>query len=322
MKKIALEEAMIQPGTIEMVPDHMNHPEFKDNLDGLLEIGEARIADMDANEIAVSVLSVTTPGLQGLVTNESVPEIAGNWNDYLSGAVQQYPDRFKALACVPTITGQMAADEIERVVKQDEFVGCMINGFDNSGDMAPKYLDSKEFDPFWAALEKHRFPLYIHPRGVPDDRETTYSPYDAMKGAAWGFHIETAEHCARMMLSGVFDRFPNLTVIIGHMGEMLPFWAWRMDHRIKLEGWFKDLPCQRLITDYLTSNFYITTSGFFHTPALQHALAVMGIDKILFSVDYPYEDSKQASDWFESIPLNDDDKYKIAYGNAARLLFE
>ena len=224
MKKIALEEAMIQPDTIEMVPDHMNHPEFKDNLEKLIEIGDKRKADMDENDIVISILSVTTPGLQSLNTQQNLAEISQNWNDYLSEQVGQYPDRRKALACVPTATGQMAADEVSRIVGQDEFVGCMINGFNDSGGVAPKYLDSEEFDPLWSILEKNNFPLYIHPRGVPDSRETTYSPYEAMKGAAWGFHIETAEHCARLMLSGVFDRFPNLNVIIGHMGEMLPFW--------------------------------------------------------------------------------------------------
>lgn len=320
MKKIALEEAMVQPGTIEMVPDHKNHHEFQDNLDKLLEVGDARLADMDANDIAISVLSVTTPGLQGLNTTNDVSKIANDWNEYLASIVKKHPHRFKALANVPTITGDMAADEIARVVEREEFVGCMINGFDNSGGKKPTYLDNEEYDSFFDVLEKNQFPLYIHPRAVPENRETTYRPYDAMKGSVWGFHIETAEHCVRIMLSGVLDRFPNLTIIIGHMGEMLPFWAWRMDHRLNIEGWYKSLPCQRSIKDYLTSNFYVTTSGFFHTPALQHAIATMGVNRILFSVDYPYEDNKEASDWLDSVPISEEEKHQIAYDNAAKLL--
>lgn len=320
MKKIALEEAIIQDGTIDQVPDHKNHPEFKDSVDALLEIGEKRIADMDNNDIAISVLSVTTPGLQGLATPDNVGQVAKDWNDFMAESVSQHPDRFKGLASIPTITAKMAIDEMERIIDNPAFVGCMINGFDSSGDWPSKYLDDPEYDAMWAAFEKRGFPIYVHPRGVPEDRVTGYDKFDALKGSAWGFHIETGEHMLRLMLSGVFDRFPKLKIIIGHMGEMLAFWAWRMDHRIKKEGWLAKMPCERTITDYLTNNFHITTSGYFQTPALMHAISTMGIDRVMFSVDYPYEDTKQASDWFDTVELSEEDKTKIAYTNAAKLL--
>jgi 2,3-dihydroxybenzoate decarboxylase len=320
MKKIALEEAIVQPGTIRLVPDHQNHLEFQDNLDNLIEIGPKRLRDMDKSDIEISVLSVTTPGLQGLATREGVENIAQDWNDYLAAQVDKYPTRLKALACIPTITAEMAVDEVNRVVKNDAFVGCMINGFDSSGNASPQYLDDPHYDPLWQALEKHNFPLYIHPRGVPDDRETTYSHFNALKGAAWGFHIETAEHVLRLMLRGIFDRYPKLRVLIGHMGEMLPFWAWRIDHRINVEGWNKITACDKSVTDYLKSNIFITTSGYFNTPALTHAISTMGIDRVLFSVDYPYEDSVSASQWLDSTPYSEEDKNKIAYANAANLL--
>lgn len=320
MKKIALEEAMIQPGTIDLVPDHKNHPEFQDNLDDLLEIGPGRIADMADSEIELSILSVTTPGLQGLATDEGIGDVAKDWNDYLSAQIDRYPEHFKALAGLPTTNARVAVDELERIVSNKAFVGCMINGFSSSGGSEPRYLDDPDFEALWLALEEYDFPVYIHPRGVPENRETTYSKYDALKGAAWGFHIETAEHVLRLMLSGLFDRHPKLKVLIGHMGEMLPFWAWRIDHRIGVEGWRETMACNNTVTDYLKENIYVTTSGYFDTPALDHAVSTMGIDRVLFSVDYPYESSKHASDWLESLPYSDEDKAKIAYGNAAKLL--
>lgn len=322
MQKIALEEAMIQPGTIDMVPDHANHPEFKENLAKLIDVNQRRLQLMDESQVELAILSVTTPGLQGLNTTKNVSVIAKSWNSYLVEAVAKHPDRFKAFASIPTLTGEMASNEIQRIANCPEFVGCMINGFDSSGgDIQERYFDGPDYDSMWAALEKHNLPLYLHPRGVLASRHTTYQDYPALKGSAWGFHIETAEHVLRLMLSGVFDRFPKLTIILGHLGEMLPFWAWRIDHRIDMEERMQSLSCKRTVTEYLTNNFYLTTSGYFNTPALSHAIAVMGADRIMFSVDYPYENMQEASSWLESVALSESDLQKIAYGNAQKLLF-
>lgn len=146
MKKIALEEAMIEPGTELLVPDHTNHPEFAENHPKLVEIGEQRLKDMDDNNIERSVLSVTTPGLQGLASTDGVEDVAKKWNDYLIEAVGRYPSRFSALASVPTFSGELAAKEITRVLSSPEVVGCMINGFDSSGALHAKYLDLAEYD--------------------------------------------------------------------------------------------------------------------------------------------------------------------------------
>jgi 2,3-dihydroxybenzoate decarboxylase len=320
MKKIALEEAMLEAGTESLVPEHANHPEFYDNFAKLVDLGEARLKVMDDNDIERSVLSVTTPGLQGLATTDGAKEVAKKWNDYLIKSVSQQANRFSALVSIPTVTGEDAATELFRVAPASEVVGCMINGFDSCGELGAKYLDLPEYDSFWQALEKTNLPLYLHPRSVPESRQTAYQDFEALKGSTWGFHVETAEHCLRLMLSGVFDRFPNLKIIIGHMGEFLPFWAWRLDHRMRVENRLSELPCKKMVTDYLKSNFYITTSGYFEDNALIHAAKVMGIERVMFSVDYPYESTKQASQWFESIPFSEEEKQKMAYDNAMEIL--
>ena len=325
MKKIALEEAVIIPGQEDVVPEHAIHPEFRDNYSKLVDITGRRLQDMDANEIEVAVLSVTAPGLQGVNDRTAAPLLARKWNNYLAEAISGHTDRLKAFAALPTGDPQAAAEELYRCVEDLGFVGALINGYDNSGGSEPLYYDAPHYIDFWRAVTEIDVPVYIHPRSVPDGRITTYSGYPELRGAAWGFHVETAEHVLRLMLSGLFDIAPGLRIIIGHMGELLPYWAWRIDHRIEREGWrnrpeTKDRQRKRTVTEYLQSNFYFTTSGSFDTAGLEHALKVMGADRVLYSVDYPYEDSREANEWFEALALDDSDKRKIAYDNAARLL--
>ncbi|RUR09656.1 amidohydrolase family protein [Legionella sp. km772] len=319
MKRIALEEAIIVPGQ-DLILEHKSHPEFSLNLAALKDIHELRLEKMDEARIDLSVLSVTTPGLQSLALASNLEYCAQKWNDYLIDCVAQSPDRFRAFACVPTYAPQLAIHELERIQGAEGIVGCLINGYDSSNYTLAKYLDDKAYDEFWDYIHANNIPVYIHPRGIPAGREATYSPYQALHGSSWGFHIETAEHILRLMLSGLFDRYPNLKIIIGHMGEMLPFWAWRIDHRLKEEGWREKMGYKKTITEYLNSNIFLTTSGFFDTPALMHAISTVGTDRIMFSVDYPYEDNLKASQWFDSVPLKEEDKMKISYLNAAKLL--
>lgn len=320
MKKIALEEAMIVPHQENYVPDHKNHPEFKQNYDAVLEVGEKRLADMDAGNIAISVLSITTPGLQGLGEPSKMAEYTMQWNEYMAEKINLYPDRFKGLACLPIYDPKLAIKEIERLKDRDEFVGFMINGCDTSGNETARYLDDEQYEEMWSVIAENKTPIYVHPRGVPSGQVTTYQDYPALHGAAWGFHVETAEHMLRLIFSGLFDRYPNLQIMIGHLGEILPFWVWRMDHRIQREGWFKTMKCKETITHYLTNHFYITISGYFHTPAFNHALNTMGVDRVMFAVDYPYESSQETSQWFDALELSESSKQKIAYDNAAKWL--
>jgi len=319
MKIIALEEAIVVPGQ-DLIMEHKTHPEFSQHLSELKDIDAKRVEEMEKAGIDLMVLSVTTPGLQSLALTSNLKDCAKKWNDYLVKKVQEHPKKFRAFACIPTYATELGIHEIERLKGVSEMVGCMLNGYDSSGYTPAKYLDEPPYEDFWACIEENDIPVYIHPRGIPGNRVATYSPYPALHGSSWGFHVETGEHILRLMLSGLFDRHPKLKIIIGHMGEMLPFWAWRLDHRFKEEGWLEKTGCQKTITEYLNSNIYITTSGYFHTPGLMHAISTMGVDRMMFSVDYPYEDCKKATDWLRTIPLSEEDKKKISYENASQLL--
>jgi 2,3-dihydroxybenzoate decarboxylase len=325
MKKIALEEAVVVPGQEKVVPEHATHPEFHENYNRLVDIAGERLREMDAAEVEVSVLSVTAPGLQGVQDAAAVSLLAREWNNYLAETVAGHTDRLKVFAGLPMGDPKLAADELRRCVEDLGFVGALINGYDNAGGCQPIYYDAPQYVDFWGVVAELDVPVYVHPRSVPPDRPTTYRGYPELVGAAWGFHIETAEHMLRLILSGLFDKIPGLRIIIGHLGEMLPFWAWRIDHRIEREGW-RDHPATKervrkhTVTDYLRSNFYVTTSGYFETTALHHAISVMGVDRVLYSVDYPYESCHEANEWFESLAMEDNDKKKVAYNNAAHLL--
>jgi len=319
MKKIALEEHVLVPGVEEIVPEHQTHPEFKHTMKALLDITGDRIRAMDEGEIDMSVLSATAPGLQGLseAGAKNVRNVAHRWNDYLAEAVAHHSDRLKVFAALPMCDPELAAEELSRTVKDLGFVGALLNGYDNSGNAPPKYYDAPQYADFWRTAAALDVPVYV--------RATTYSGYPELRGSAWGFHVETAEHMLRLMMSGLFEKLPTLRIIIGHLGELLPFWAWRVDHRIQREGWDNwadehGRPRKLTVTEYLRRNFFATTSGMFDTDSLKHAVSVMGHDRVLYAVDYPYESTTEASQWFEALDLETQAKEAIAYGNAQRVL--
>ena len=327
MKKIALEEHVLVPGAEEIVPEHETHPEFRHNMKALLDITGDRLRAMDEGEIEISVLSATAPGLQGLseAGAKDPRNISRRWNDYLAEAVAKHRDRLKVFAALPMCDPELAAQEFRRTVEDLGFVGALLNGYDNSGNTPAKYYDAPQYADFWKTAAALDVPVYVHPRSVPDNRTTTYSGYPEIRGSAWGFHVETAEHMLRLMMSGLFEKLPKLRIIIGHLGELLPFWAWRIDHRIKREGWDKwagehGRPRKVTVTEYLRRNFFATTSGIFDTDSLKHAVSVMGYDRVLYSVDYPYESTTEASEWFEALDLEKQAKKAIAYGNAEKVL--
>jgi predicted TIM-barrel fold metal-dependent hydrolase len=327
MKKIALEEHVLVPGAEEIVPEHQTHPEFKHNMQALLDITGDRLRAMDEGEIQISVLSATAPGLQGLseAGAKDLGNISRRWNDYLAEAVAKHQDRLKVFAALPMCDPELAAQELSRTVRGLGFVGALLNGYDNSGNAPAKYYDSPQYADFWKTAAALDVPVYVHPRSVPDDRTTTYSGYPETRGSVWGFHVETAEHMLRLMMSGLFEKLPTLRIIIGHLGELLPFWAWRIDHRIQREGWDKwagehGRPRRFTVTEYLRRNFFATTSGMFDTDALKHVVHVMGHDRVMYSVDYPYESTTEASEWFDALDLKKEAKEAIAYANAEKVL--
>jgi len=326
MRKIALEEAFAVKGVEEYTPQLLKLREFRQCEAKLHDLADMRLRAMDEGEIEIAVLSATSPGIQGIEDHKAEAETARAWNDYIAEAIEPRKDRLRAFACLPMRYPDAAIDELRRSVKDLGLVGALINGYDNAGGLPPIYYDAPEYLDFWKAAEALDVPIYIHPRPVPDDRETTYGPYPELKSAAWGFHVETGEHVLRLIISGLFDKAPDLKIILGHLGEFLPFWCWRIDHRIRREGWDGEVAAQNgrprklSVTEYMQRNIYVTTTGVFFTPALEHTMRVIGADHVMYSVDYPYEDYVEGNEWFNRLDYAPNVLKAIAYDNAKRLL--
>ncbi|HLI21371.1 MAG TPA: amidohydrolase family protein [Stellaceae bacterium] len=280
----------------------------------LYEIGPRRIATMDEAGIDIQILGHGMPATQRMDA-ESAVRLARVSNDYLAEKCKAYPTRLMGFANLPTPDPKAAADELERAVTKLGFKGAMVHGPSNG-----VFLDDERFWPMWERAAALDVPIYMHPATM-DERVAQIWLGDYLKkrpglvGAAWGFTMETATIGLRMVLSGVFERYPKLQIILGHMGETLPFLIHRETetmHALTDDGkTFRDIFC---------NHFYITTSGYYSTPALNFTITEMGIDRVLFSVDYPYVDSKAGTDWMAALQLNAADKGKILGGNAKRLM--
>jgi predicted TIM-barrel fold metal-dependent hydrolase len=282
----------------------------------LLDLGERRLAAMDEAGIDLQVISHTTPGVQHLDADTAVP-LAREANDALARAVAEHPDRFAGFATLPTSAPDAAADELERAVGDLGMKGAMVNG--HTGGL---FLDDPRFDVLLARAERLGVPLYLHPaEPVPAVRAAYYEGFDPtvswfLSAAAYGWHAETGLHVLRMVLAGVFDRHPGLQLVIGHMGEMLPFMLARVDDNLPPAVTGLD----RLPSEYILANVHITTSGLFSVPPLLCALMVFGADRVLFSVDWPYAPNTDGRRLLDTAPLSPDDLERIAHGNAERLL--
>jgi 2,3-dihydroxybenzoate decarboxylase len=280
----------------------------------LRDFGGDRIRDMDAAGITKAVLSHGAPSGQRLGADIAVPLIA-RVNDRLHAAVRANPDRFAAFAALPTAMPEAAADELERCVAMG-FKGAMIHGLSNG-----EFIDLKKFWPIFARAEQLDVPIYLHPSlPHPDVVAAYYADYmkehPLFARPAWGFTVECGTQAIRLMLSGVFEKHPNLKVILGHMGESLPFQLWRIDSALSRPG-----GTAIGLREIFTNNFWITTSGFFSTPALLCLLMEMGADHIMFAVDWPFvADSVPGTAWMDSVPISTADKRKILSGNAQKLL--
>ena len=285
----------------------------------LLDLGAGRIADMDEAGIGIQVLSAVTPGAQNLPGAEGVA-FARKLNDWVAGeVVAAYPERFRAFATLPLSEPQAAADELERSVREHGFVGCM-----SYGPIDGRFLDHADFAPVLARAEALGVPVYIHPNWPsPQAMEVYYDGLgDALAskilgGPGYGWHQEIALHCLRLIVSGTFDRFPGLQIVVGHMGEGLPFWYWRVGEDLDR---IAKKRLQRPVQRYFHDNLWITTSAFFRNELLALALATLGEDRVMFSVDYPMASARAGADWFRALDLPRATKEKIAHGNARRLL--
>jgi 2,3-dihydroxybenzoate decarboxylase len=285
--------------------------------DRLVEFDAKRLAGMDASGIEICVLSHTVPGVQSIVDPAEASVAAREVNDFLaSQVIAVHPDRFAGFASVPLQDPVASARELERSVTRLGFLGAMINGYSNVGDSRTgEYLDEPKFLPFWEAAAALDVPIYLHPRPALDQR--LYHGHAELIGATWGFAPETATHALRLVYSGLLDRFPGLTIVLGHLGETLPYFSWRIQHCFEYNP--SDKKLERRLQDYLCENFYVTTSGHFSDQALIGALLTIGADRMMFSVDYPYEMMEPAARWIERAPISEIDRRKIAHLNARQL---
>lgn len=280
----------------------------------LFDFAALRLKEMDAAGIDVQVLSHGAPSTQKLPADIAV-EMTKAVNDRLAKVCAANPQRFAAFAALPTADPAAAADELERTVSQHGFKGAMVHGMSNG-----EFVDAKKFWPIYERAEKLDVPIYFHP-SLPNAQVTEVYYQDYAKDfplvvrPAWGFTVETATQAIRLVLSGVFEKHPNLKVMLGHLGETLPFLLWRIDAALKRPG---QKPMS--FRDIFSNNFYVTTSGFFSNPALLCCVMEMGVDHILFAVDWPFVMNPPAVEWMKDVPLSDGDKAKILSGNAQRLL--
>lgn len=282
----------------------------------LRDFAADRLAGMDASGIKVSILSHTVPGVQGIVDPIAAATAAREINDRLAAEIRKQPDRYAGFASIPLQDPDAGVRELERAVTSLGLKGAMINGYTNTSDpQRVEYLDDPKFLPFWEAAASLGAPIYLHPRPALDQR--IYEGHSELIGATWGFAPEAATHALRLIYSGLFDRFPTLTVILGHLGETLPYFSWRIQHCFEYNP--SDKRVQRRLQDYLCENFYVSTSGIFSDQALIGAMLTIGADRILFACDYPYEVMEPAARWIERAAISEGDRKKIAAGNARRL---
>ncbi len=316
-----LEIARTTPGISLDVPTGImsifDNPAPGSNQDGfrrrLLDIGAERIAAMNDAGVDVQLLSVTIPGVQ-IFDADRGAAMATATNDLLAAAIARHPTRFAGLACLAPQSPQTAAAEMERAITK-----LGLNGFIINSHTADRYLDEPFFAPVLEAAESLGRPIYLHPRAPSNAMAGPFRDY-SMGGSIWGFGLETGTHAVRLILSGTFDRFPKLKIVLGHMGEGLPFWMWRLDHmaaRRMKDGRMKRL--ELLPSQYFRRNFAVTTSGFEDPDVLAMVIRRAGIENVMWAVDYPYESSRDAVAFIDNAPISRSARRAIYHGNAERI---
>lgn len=311
--KIALEEHFMAPMLEEYWwPAHRAIPgPIRDVLYRRLnDFGEERLSAMDEAGIEIAALSSVAPGVQTERDAATAVRLAGLSNDFLAEKIASRPDRYLGFAQVALQDPAAAAAELERCVRELGFRGVMVNGHSNG-----VYLDDRTMDPFWARAEELGCPVYLHPAD-PAVAHPTIGKYEELSRATWGWGVETGTHALRIIFGGVFDRFPKAKLVLGHLGETLPFLLWRFDSRAKIYG----VKLKRQPSDYIRQNVKVTLSGMYSREPLQCTIDAMGAENVMFSADYPFESIADAGRFMDSVPLAEEQRRAIAYGNAAMLL--
>jgi predicted TIM-barrel fold metal-dependent hydrolase len=285
--------------------------------DKLLDLFDRRLTEMDQTGIEMEVLSLNADGIQTIPDTDRAIETARRANDVLAEAVIKRPDRFAGLAALPMQDAQAATAELQRCVRDLKFKGVLVNGFSQIGDAdTAVYYDLPQYRPFWAEVERLGVPFYLHPRYPLPNRRPAYEGHPWLTASAWGFAEETGLHALRLLGCGLFDEYPKLQLVLGHLGERIPYDLWRLDHRLAKVA---DRPAKRTMREYFRDNVHVTTSGNFSTPSLLHTILTLGADRVLFAVDYPFEDHGEASTWFDAVEIAESDRTKIGRDNAKAL---
>lgn len=318
--KIALEEHFAIPETLQdsavFAPDNC-WPELSNRL---LDIQVRRVEEMDRHGIDKMILSLNAPAVQAIADPGQAIELSKRANDYLATEISKKPDRFLGFAALPLQDSEEASKELTRCVKDLGFKGALVNGFSQSSDgMAALYYDLPQYRSFWATVAELDVPFYLHPRNPLASDAKIYDGHRWLLGPTWAFAQETAVHALRLIGSGLFDEYPALQVILGHLGEGIPFNKYRIDHRNLWMETPHQYPAKRRVCDYLSDNFYLTTSGNFRDQTLIDSILEIGVDRVLFSTDWPFENVDHAANWFDIAGISENDRWKIGRGNAERL---
>jgi 5-carboxyvanillate decarboxylase len=282
-------------------------------LRGLLDLEGERLRVMDEYGVDMQVLSLTSPGVQ-MFDADTATDLAIVANDVLVETIRRHPTRFAGLASFAPHSPTRAAKEMQRAVHSLKLNGFIVNSHTNN-----EYLDDPKFWPIFEAAEDLGRPLYIHPRAPSDGMAEPFRAY-GMEAAVWGYGMETGTHAVRLMFSGLFDRFPRLKIILGHMGEAIPFWFWRMDFmhtRMKATGRTRKTDLKP--SEYFKRNFAITTSGVESPEALEYSIKVLGVENVMWAIDYPYQPTAPAVAFMDAAPIPADQKEQVYCRNAERI---
>jgi len=286
----------------------------------LTDFQDKRLRLMDASGVEIMIASLNAPAVQAIWDVARAIDVARKANDHLAAEIARRPDRFAGFAALPMQDPEEAARELTRCIKELGFVGALVNGFSQAGSAeSALYYDLPQYRPFWRTVAELGVPFYLHPRNPLPGDIRAYEGHNWLLGPSWGFHAETAVHALRLIGSGLFDECPKLQIVLGHLGEGIPAYLWRIDHR---NNWMKaphKYAAKKPVADYVRNNFVVTTSGNFSTSALEQAIAEIGVGRVLWSADYPFEDIADAAEWIDAAPLSEADKKKIVRDNALNL---
>lgn len=314
--KIALEEHFMHPDFVDYWT--LTAPNISPHLFGkargaLEDFGETRLAAMDRIGVEKAVLSLAGPGVQAEKRTDTAVRLARRVNDFLAEEMARRPDRYGGFAHLAMQDPASAADELERCVRELRMQGAMING-----QTGGTYLDDDRYAPFWERVSDLQVPVYIHPNNPPE-RAHMYHDHNELWGPVWSWTVETATHALRLVFAGTFDRYPGARLVLGHLGETLPFLMWRLDSRWDISN-RGEMTLDEPPSEYFRRNIWVTTSGMCADAPLRCALDMMGADRVLFSVDYPFERPDEAGEWIEAAPLGENERRMVCHDNAEKLL--